>query len=465
MQDILSKILLAKEQRQAIRQGIGNMGYATISINFNIPGYPKTDTLLSKIFILVNKELENFLKAHRISFKEQQIKTICDEAGDISFFPLIVEENTDYKAIKDKLEQFEESHPLGRMLDVDLFDHTQKSISSHKQKSCFICKNKPALHCMREQNHTYEALRTHISRKAKKYYTKIQEEHICHQLASTALWAIFTEVSLPGKPGLVSPDGNGSHTDMNYHTFLASTSAISSYFYKIAEMGYRWNARNKQETVIQLRTIGLQMEADMFKATQGVNTQKGIVFLIIFSLFTSAYTLKKYQKFNADTFQKVLKKLNKDLVEKELSKNIQKPLSNGEQCFRTFGKKLAGGIRQEVEEGLPIFFNEIQFFMQNIDFSDTDCSDKAYFENQCKRILIKIMSVNNDTNILFRSDAKTLYALQEKAKKVLSEHSDLNQNTAYQELLRFCKEKNISPGGSADLLAISLFLHKVSLMS
>ncbi len=456
---MLNKILQAKDQRQLIRRKIAENGYATISINFNIPGYPKTDALFSKVFTQVCKELTDYLKANRILFKEHQVQMVCDEAGDICFFPL-VDKGVDYIALKKQLEIFEETHPLGRILDVDLFNKAQKAISSHKQKSCFICKKKSALHCMREQNHSYEELRQYIYKKFVKYWKKTQEEHLCKQLSAMATWSILTEVSLLNKPGLVSPDGNGSHTDMNYHTFLASTASISTYFYEVAQMGFRWKGKKKNETLIKLRCLGLEMERDMFAATQEINTQKGIVFLMVFSLFTTAYVFKEHEEFSVDKFRKTLQKMAKGLVDKELSVSKKNNLSHGEQCFKTFGKKLAGGIRQEVEEGLPIFFEAVYPFMKQIGFSYTDTSNKPYFENQCKRILIKIMSVNNDTNILFRSDASTLKQVREKALNILTEELNLDKSESYQELIDFCRQKNISPGGSADLLAISLFLYR-----
>ncbi|PIE88405.1 MAG: hypothetical protein CSA04_02070 [Bacteroidetes bacterium] len=460
MDDILHKILNAKEQRQRIRQQSGEVGNATISISFNIPGYPKSDERITQTFRVVRDDLAHYLVALRIPVDKKQVIVRCDEAGDIAFFPFQAKQQ-ELPLFKEKLEAFEQTHPLGRLLDVDLFDGKANAISSHKQKTCFICKETPALHCMRNQTHSYEELRAHLREKMEKFLEERAEQQVSKQLAATALWAILTEVALPHKPGLVSPQSSGSHQDMNFHTFLASTSAITPHFQRVAIRGYQWNGKEPQAVLTQLRISGLEMEKDMFLTTQGVNTQKGVIFLMTFSLFTMAYTLKKTGTFDETVFKETLQTLNKGLVNRELKGSSNQNRSHGEQCFNTFGEELAGGIRKEVEQGLPTFFHEVTPFMKKIGFSSTDYRDQSHFENQCKRLLVKIMSINNDTNILFRSDAQTLHLLQEKSLKTLQGNEDLTKNESYGELMAFCTTKKISPGGSADLLAVSLFLDNV----
>ncbi len=460
MHEILYKILEAKEQRRRIRQQAEERGDATISLSFNVPGYPKTDERLTRAVEEVRNDLTHYLTALRIPMNEKRVTTHCDEAGNIAFFPFQATPD-DFPPLKEKLEHFEQTHPLGRLLDVDLFDHQGNAISSHQQKPCFICKETPALHCMRNQTHSYKELRAHLQEKTEKFLGKRAEQQVSKQLAATALWAILTEVALPHKPGLVAPEHNGSHTDMTFHTFLASTSAIAPHFQRVAAMGYQWNGREPQTVLTQLRVSGLEMERDMFQATRGINTQKGVIFLMTFALFTAAYVIKKTGGLEEKLFKETLQELNKGLVDKELKGTSNRNRSHGEQCFKTFGEALAGGIRREVEQGLPTFFQEVNPFMKEMGFSSTDDQNSSLFENQCKRVLLKIMSINNDTNILFRSDAQTLHHLQKKSLETLQGNEDLTKNTSYKELMAFCAAKNISPGGSADLLAVSLFLDKI----
>ncbi len=460
MQKILNQILKAKEQRHLIRQNASQNGLATISINFNVPGYPKSSELMTKVFEMVCRELKTYLNAIRLPFDADKTLLQCDDAGDICFF-FFKPCDFNLVEIKNKLEYFEQNHALGRLLDVDIFDAQAKVISSKKQKSCFICKNHSAIDCMRQQRHSYESLRQYILEALNNYYDLQREEQICRHLSSEAIWAIFTEVAIPQKPGLVSPQNNGSHCDMNYQTFFASSAVISTYFYQIAQMGCHWQGNNIEATLTRLRMLGLEIEAKMFDATKGINTQKGIIFLMILILFVAAYTLYIYGKFDEALFVKHLKLLTNNLVENELLGSANKNKSNGERCFMRYGKKLAGGIRQEVEMGLPTFFKHIKPYMQQINFNASDIADEQKFNSKCKLILLKIMSLNNDTNILHRSNAETLEMLKNKSQKVLTSETIEVQKKYYDELVEFCKEKNISPGGSADLLAVSLFLSKI----
>jgi holo-ACP synthase/triphosphoribosyl-dephospho-CoA synthase len=457
---ILTEILKAKEDRQIIRKGFSKLGYATISFNLNIPGYPKSDNSIRAASLIIKQELQNYLIASRIAVISEKIKIQHDEAGDICFFP-IQDDKYDLRSIKDDLESFEENHPLGRLLDVDLFDNKINPISSGKKKACFLCADKSAIECMREERHSYEELKSHIANQIEIYLESERKDDICKRLSAIATQAILMEVSLPGKPGLVCPNSQGSHTDMNYLTFINSTSAINPYFERIAELGYDWNGVRNKQILQKLRAIGLEMEQAMLQATNGINTQKGIIFLIGYSLFAAAYVLKPEKIFDVGSFKAVLKLLNKELVSKELENGWNKNSSHGEKCFNKFGKEFAGGIRQEIEEGFPTVFEVSLPYMQELFPNGIDINEQKTVQKKLLKVLITIMSVNNDTNILHRSNTDALDELKAIATQVIRSTEEITNNGLYNELLNYCKTKNISPGGSADLLAITIFIYQL----
>ncbi|MBI9067902.1 MAG: triphosphoribosyl-dephospho-CoA synthase [Salinivirgaceae bacterium] len=449
---ILSEILKAKEQRQTIRKGFAALGYATISFNFNIPGYPKSNELLKETFLLVAKELQMYLIASRVSFDASNIIKQHDEAGDICIIP-IKEKADSLHSIKEDLEAFEANHILGRLLDVDVFDVNQNPISSGKKKACFLC-DKPAIHCMHEGTHSVHELRAFINKQIQNYLELKRKTNICRRLSALATQSILLEVSLPGKPGLVCPESQGSHTDMNYLTFISSSAAITTYFIDIAELAYAWDGIRNNQILQKLRSIGLQMEQAMLESTHGVNTQKGIIFLMGFSVFVATQVLKTQKTFDTYLFRNLLGLLNKDIVSIELSNGWNKNTSHGEKCFNTYGKDYAGGIRQEIEQGLPTVFEYALPYMQELFADGFATSQQKVFHEKLLKVLIKIIAINNDTNILHRSDIQTLKELKEFAIKAM-EFSE----TSY--LMEYCKRKNISPGGSADLLAITLFIYQL----
>jgi holo-ACP synthase / triphosphoribosyl-dephospho-CoA synthase len=69
--------------------------------------------------------------------------------------------------------------------------------------------------------------------------------------------------------------------------------------------------------------------------------------------------------------------------------------------------------------------------------------------------LLSIMSHLDDTNILYRSNLETLNLLKDQCNSLLKNFS----LEKYRELIDFCNSKKISPGGSADLLSITIFIY------
>lgn len=70
------------------------------------------------------------------------------------------------------------------------------------------------------------------------------------------------------------------------------------------------------------------------------------------------------------------------------------------------------------------------------------------------------MAVTEDTNIIHRSSEKELRKIQEQMKQLSADHvEEKNYRKVLKELDRKFAEQKISPGGSADLLAITYFLY------
>lgn len=64
------------------------------------------------------------------------------------------------------------------------------------------------------------------------------KQAIWQQIDDFALDALYEEINLENKPGLVCPSGNGSHADMNYGTFIASIQSLRGYFATLSAYGY-----------------------------------------------------------------------------------------------------------------------------------------------------------------------------------------------------------------------------------
>ncbi len=438
----IQKLLSAREERDSIKKQLLELGTILISLNLNIPGIPKSNQLLTSFFIIVRDQLKNWLLANRIFIDDSKEINTNHAAGDYYIVPI---KNKDFSSVQVKqiTEQFEESHPLCRFIDVDVVGESGENISSGKSKICFFCREHPAIECRRAERHTIFEIRKYQEEKIAEYLEKNRLDEICRKVANMASQAIYYEISLTPKPGLVDKDSSGVHTDMDYRTFIDSTVIISSYFGELVNAGYHCKTDNLPNALPLIRQIGLQMEKEMFEHTNGVNTQKGLIFLMGVSLFASGFILKKNNSFNQTIFRETVLKICENMVQVELQNANDVVKSHGEQCFNQF--KVAG-IRWEAENGFPSVFEHALPII--LDKNSTD-------GNSLILTLLSIMSQLDDTNVLYRSNSNTLNLLKEKCKMVLDNYSF----DKYREILEFCKAEKISPGGSADLLSITVFIY------
>lgn len=447
---ILNDVLDSREKRASLRSKFVNNNLNTISLSLNIPGFPKTNPDIFSFYKDVLKELKLFLIANRIEISSDEEIMITDNAGDFFITPLSCDliELTD---IKQLTETFESNHILGRLIDVDIFNNEGIPVSSGKKKPCYFCKEHSAVSCMRNKRHSYEEIRAKIQREIAIFLKNKQQEFILNNLTSFATKAILYEISLSPKPGLVSFMDTGSHSDMNFFTFLNSSASLTPFFREFCILGCQYSGAYTA-ILPQIREIGLRAENAMFKATNNVNTHKGIVFLFGLTLFTVSKLISE-DGYNDDDFRQIIKKICKGIVANELVNEGKEAITHGEKVYQKYGL-IGAGVRNEVEEGFPSIFNKsLNYFNKNL---NSDIATNEYSIQQIlQQGLLHIMMVNNDSNILYRSNLETLNQFKNLAKKAI-ENKD-----AYIELCKFCLAKNISPGGSADLLSVALLLHFV----
>ncbi|SHE47715.1 triphosphoribosyl-dephospho-CoA synthase CitG [Clostridium fallax] len=272
-------------------------------------------------------------------------------------------------------------------------------------------------------------------------------------LVEFAVKAMLYEVSSYPSPGLVSPVSNGAHKDMDYYTFLKSTASLIKPMVICANEGFK--AKNENELFLQIRNCGKEAEEYMMIRTKGVNTHRGMLFLMGITISAVAFSMKNNLGFQ--NISTVIKNMCDGIVEKELkNSNLCGELTHGETLYKKYGFK---GIRGEVENGLSIIFNYSLPFYEGLKNNSNDNLE----ENQLLiKTLIKIMCKCDDSTIIYRHDFKKLDYVKKKANNILDE---LNESNTFKERIEelnkeFIRE-NISPGGSADLLAITIFLYDI----
>jgi triphosphoribosyl-dephospho-CoA synthetase len=187
------------------------------------------------------------------------------------------------------------------------------------------------------------------------------------------------------------------------------------------------------------------METAMYEATKNINTQKGIIFLMGLSLFACGRIFSQSNHFDIETFREIIRGVCKDLVEKELSGTCLPVKSHGEDTFRKYAVK---GARGEAESGFATVF---EFGLPQLAGAEW-LSDEIVMKT-----FLAIAASNNDTNILYRSNREVLDVFKRLCKNALEDFNEQN----YSEVIDLCKAESISPGGSADLLAVTIFVHGV----
>ena len=416
----------------------------SLSLSLNVPGFPKSNPTTCVFFQSCLHDLKRYLKTLRIDIQENEAVEVCDAAGDFYLVPFLVNA-FNLKEIKQICEDFEEGHPLGRFIDVDLNDRQGNGISSGKSKLCFFCREKPAIECRRENAHGFGELRSFMFSEMAEYEQKQREKRIAEKLSALAKQAILAEISLTPKPGLVDRLSPGSHTDMNYQTFVDSTAAISPWFGELVHEGFAFHGNDLTQALPHLREIGRKMESAMLMATGNVNTQKGIIFLMGLSLFACGKLASQSEHFRLEEFRSIVGNISKDLVKNEMGNTTLSGTSHGEKIFRKYG---FSGARGEAESGYATVFN---FGLPQL------IQAKQLNDELLIKCLLSIASNNNDTNILFRSNSEVLKTFKNLCKIALEDFNAEN----YTKVIEFCRQENISPGGSADLLAVTIFVWSV----
>ncbi len=414
--DVRYKILEAREQRiKYIYEVIDKYNKFVVVIKSNICGNNK------------NPYYTKFLKTFFYTKVCNRFDIFNSElvASDDGDYYLLVINDCDLKRVKDDLIALENSK-LGRLIDLDLYCDKSKSVSRSdfglSPRKCIICGSDTAI-CSRCQAHQVDEVI--------KQFETIFKEELVKIVIDVAYQAIIDEVSAHPKFGLVTNCSNGKHEDMDYQLFIKSATAIKPFLEEYAKVGFKID----ESSFATLRAIGKQAEQAMFTATNGVNTHKGVIFLLGFLL--PAITRKV---FYGDDLQNTIKFLAKDIYND--FEEIDKPTFG----INAYHQYQITGIRGQVSEGMELTFNIYE------KYCDYDIDNATVL-----KILLSSMSKLDDTVILHRKDISYLEHTKTIAKQILV----LDEQEQQLEIERYTKQfidDGVSPGGSADITITVLIL-------
>ena len=159
-------------------------------------------------------------------------------------------------------------------------------------------------------------------------------------LAEEALWQ---ELALTPKPGLVDKLNNGAHRDMDHALFARSIAAITPWFARFAELGHTHADKPAAEQIRIIRPMGIACEQAMYAATCGVNTHKGGIFALGLLCFAAG----RVKHATAESLCNEVSHLCRGLVARELAARSGQATA-GERQFQQYGLT---GARGEAESG------------------------------------------------------------------------------------------------------------------
>lgn len=283
------------------------------------------------------------------------------------------------------------------------------------------------------------------------------KKNIVQHIAACAVEGMLYEVTATPKPGLVDRDNNGAHHDMDYFTFMSSAAALHDTFDEMAALGMEYSGRPVGELLPQLREAGKRAEERMFLFTNGVNTHKGMIFSLGLLCGCTGYLLGKNpdRQPGSEEICLLAGEMCEGICERDFAGLEEKEqLTKGERMYLDYGYR---GVRGVAESGyevvravsLPVY---TRLRSMGIPLNDA-----------LVHTLLYLIRNTEDTNIVSRHDRETALYAKEYAKKVLSEGGMLSEKGRHLtwRMDDDFIDRYISPGGCADLLAVTHFLYRM----
>ena len=285
-------------------------------------------------------------------------------------------------------------------------------------------------------------------------------------IARLATQALQAELDTTPKPGLVDKDNNGAHRDMDYALMQRSIDTLRPYFVKLALLG----CADALPTHTSIRDIGIEAEKAMLSATNGVNTHKGALFSMGLAVVAAAHEERK----TAANEEQILKERNGG---EDVLVSLQTTIKALAACFPetsgTHGSKAKQlskgttaikGALDNAREGYEMLFAEwLPFYIERRKERDAYTLHKT---------LLRIMCDLDDTNVIYRTDLATAEEVKQEARALLDSFSKAHtaedkekriaaELLALKDMDRHYTTRNISPGGAADMLSLTIFIGSI----
>jgi len=441
MEVSLMEMLDARERRVRRQKALlEQYGKTLLCFTMNIPGPVKWTPLISRGFAEGNRQLAEALASAGIRVlhrEEEQPVTGCTA---------YVCADASAERVKAITAAIEDASALGRLFDMDVLTSAgtklEREAVNGKSRDCIVC-GAPGRGCASRRLHTVEQLQEAAQTRLRNHFAPVDAQRI----GTMAVESLLEEVRTTPKPALVDLRNNGSHRDMDADTFTRSAHALKSYFVRCVQIGQETAQFPPEETFPLLRQAGLEAEEAMYAATGGVNTHKGAIYTMGV-LCGAAGRLWQPEGGSYET-EPLLRQCAALVAE-----SVPADFSQGESNtagLRLYRQRGLTGIRGEMAAGLPSVANIALPVFQNAcsrGFSRNDAGAAA---------LLHLIAGVEDTNLYHRGgEAGAAFARESAA--ALLRYQEFPTTAQLEALDDAFIQRNLSPGGCADLLAATYLL-------
>lgn len=403
----LEQMLRARDARVERQQALLRAhGLPLVSFTLNIAGPVKDGALVRFVFRAGLSGLEGALGTP--SVRELTWAPTGPEA--LLLFP-----GHDARALKAACMALESEDPVGRLYDLDVLDTDGQKLSRDGGRTCLVCGG-PVSVCARSRAHGLPAI---IARTQ-----ALERDFAARTLGRAARQALEDEAAFTPKPGLVDRANNGAHRDMDLALFQRSAAALEGPLTEFAALGL---AGAPEEA---LRRAGRAAEETMFAATGGVNTHKGAIYS--FALLLGALGAALAEEVEPGVYE---------TAARWAAAAAAPEGTHGAEARARWG---CGGVRAEAVSG----FAGLRRMVPVLEAEGPLTA------------LLTAMATLEDSTVYHRGGPEGAAYVRRQAQALLSRPREARAEGARaldRELIR----RNLSPGGSADLLALALFVQRV----
>lgn len=418
-------MLQARDERAARQQALLSAhALPLISFTMNIAGSVKYNAAIQRAYEQGVSRIARQLERMHVSVRA------CIQTARFTGCEALWAVQAEASALKKAMCLIEEADALGRLFDIDVIDADGTHLSRNSERPCLICGN-PVRACARSRKHSAEEL----FEKALSVIQSHFENQLAHQIGELAQKALLYEALTTPKPGLVDAENSGSHSDMTLFSFADSVCTLRPYLEECVHLGIQ------QANPAQLQYAGMCAEDSMFSAAH-VNTHKGAIFALGI-LCCAIGSLGEFAPLEG-----ILAKVA------EIGTGFLNQM-------KTAGQTQTGGERQYQQYGLTGARGEAASGYQSVYAIALPALKKAIAQGKSLPMagleaLLQLMAHVQDSNIIRRAGMDGQHWVMEQTQRLL-------ENGFSSDDLRLMNEqfveRSISPGGSADLLAVTYFLY------